>query len=167
MSKQEAAKSAQKPMTIVLDPGAARALSTTALLAMHSWFIAKLALPSEDGALELWVGIAALTGMISSIAFFVCTYGVLANAPDTMLDERQRFERNRAYFDAFRSIVAMLVLGAVGAEFTTGIFGVELSVAILQNYLLLMFTTALVLPGTLLAWRDVNVERETRATSKD
>jgi hypothetical protein len=39
-------------------------------------------------------------------------------------------------------------------------FGVELSVAILQNYLLLMFTTALVLPATLLAWRDVALDNE-------
>jgi hypothetical protein len=160
MNTRRAGVPARKPFTIALGPGAARALSGLALSAMHFWFIAKLALPSEGGELELWVGLAALTGLVSSVAFFVCSYGVLANAPDAMLGEGQRFERNRAYSDAFKSIAAMLLLGSVGAEFVTGIFGVELSVAILQNYLLLMFTTALVLPATLLAWRDVALEDE-------
>lgn len=160
MNTQRAGLGARKPITIVLGPGAARALSSFALLAMHFWFIAKLSLPSENGVLELSVGFAALTGLISSVAFFVCSYGVLANAPDELLDEGQRFERNRAYSDAFKTVAAMLLLGSIGAEFATDIFGVPLSIGILQNYLLLMFTTALVLPATLLAWRDVPLEDE-------
>jgi hypothetical protein len=34
------------------------------------------------------------------------------------------------------------------------VFDFELSVATMENFMLLMFTTALILPGFLLAWSD-------------
>ena len=133
-------------------PRTARIVGSYALIAMHGWFFAKLGLPSEDGAAEVIVGLAALTGMITSILFFLGTYGVMANAPDAMLDERELADRNRAYFSAFKYLVAMALLGGVIPEFLAKAIGFELSVGVLKNYIFLIFTTALVLPGFFLAW---------------
>lgn len=133
-------------------PRTARILGSYSLIAMHSWFLAKLGLPSADGSVEVIVGFAALTGMIASIVFFIGTYGVMANAPDAMLDERELADRNRAYFSAFKYIVAMTILGGMIPELLAKLFNFELSVGVMKNFMLLMFTTALVLPGFFLAW---------------
>ena len=139
---------------INLSPWMGKALGSYALIAMHTWFLAKLGLPSETGGSEVAVGLAALTGMLASILFFVSTYGVMANAPDAMLDERELSQRNRAYFTAFKYLVLMTVLGGMVPEFIAKLFNFDLSVAVLKNYILLMFCTALVLPGFMLAWSD-------------
>jgi len=139
---------------IDLSPRSGKFLGSYALIAMHTWFFAKLGLPSASGGTEVAVGLAALTGMIASILFFVGTYGVMANAPDAMLDERELSQRNRAYFSAFKYIVLMTILGVVLPEFIAKVLNFELSVEFLKNYMLLMFTTALVLPGFMLAWYD-------------
>jgi hypothetical protein len=131
-----------------------KALSGYALVAMHLWFVLKLNLPSSEGLMELIVGLCALTGMIASIIFFVSTYGVLANAPDQMLDEREVGERYRAYFDSFKYLLLMTILGGMIPELMSKALGFELSVGVMKNFMLLMFTTGLVLPGTFLAWRD-------------
>lgn len=139
---------------INLSPRAGKILGSYALIAMHGWFLTKLILPSEDGVAELLVGIAAITGMLASVFFFVGTYGVIANAPDAMLDERELADRNRAYFGAFKYIVLMTMAGGMFPEFLAKVFDFELSVAMMENFMLLMFTTALILPGFLLAWSD-------------
>lgn len=139
---------------INLSPRTGKILGSYALIAMHGWFFAKLGLPSSAGGAEVFVGFAALTGMIASIVFFVGTYGVLANAPDAMLDERELAERNRAYFSAFKYLVAMTIAGGMVPEFLSKLFNFDLSVAVMKNFMLLMFTTALVLPGFFIAWAD-------------
>lgn len=143
-----------RAMRIHLSPLMGKILGSYALIAMHGWFVAKLGLPSQAGGLEIFVGLAALTGMIASIIFFVGTYGVLANAPDAMLDERELAERNRAYVSAFKYLVAMTIAGGMIPEMLSKMFNFDLSVAVMKNFMLLMFTTALVLPGFLLAWTD-------------
>jgi len=100
------------------------------------------------------VGVAAITGMLASIVFFISTYGVIANAPDAALDERELAERNRAYFGAFKYLVLMTVVGGMVPEFLAKLFNFELSVGVLKNFILLMFTTTLVLPGFLIAWAE-------------
>lgn len=139
---------------INLSPRISKLLGSYALVAMHSWFLVKLALPSENGGAELVVGLAAITGMLASIVFFVSTYGVIANAPDAALDERELAERNRAYFGAFKYLVLMTVAGGMIPETLAKLFNFELSIGVLKNFILLMFTTALVLPGFLIAWSD-------------
>ena len=139
---------------IHLSPRAGKILGSYALIGMHGWFLTKLILPSEDGVAELLVGIEAITGMLASVFFFVGTYSVIANAPEAMLDERELADRNRAYFGAFKYIVLMAMAGGMFPEFLAKVFGFELSVAMMENFMLLMFTTALILPGFLLAWSD-------------
>ncbi len=139
---------------INLSPRSGKILGSYALFAMHGWFLTKLTLPSADGVAELLVGIAAITGMLASVFFFVGTYGVIANAPDAMLDERELADRNRAYFGAFKYIVLMAMAGGMFPEFLAKVFDFDLSVATMENFMLLMFTTALILPGFLLAWSD-------------
>jgi hypothetical protein len=123
---------------INLSPRTGKILGSYALIAMHGWFFAKLGLPSQAGGAEIFVG----------------TYGVLANAPDAKLDERELAERNRAYFSAFKYLVAMTIAGGMIPEFLSKVFHFDLSVAVMKNFMLLMFTTALVLPGFVLAWAD-------------
>lgn len=142
---------------INLGPRTGKVLGFYALAAMHGWFLVKLALPSETGNAELGAGLAALTGMIASIVFFVSTYGVLANAPDRMLDERELAQRNQAYVGAFKYLVLMTILGGMIPEFLAKVFHFELSVGVMKNFMVLMFTTALVLPGFLLAWGERRV----------
>lgn len=141
-------------MHIKLGPRTGRVLGGYALLAMHGWFLAKLSLPSQSGAGEVLVGLAALTGMIASMVFFVGTYGVLANAPDNQLDERELADRNRAYFSAFKYLVFMTILGGMVPELMAKLFKFELSVGVMKNFMLLMFATALILPGYMLALKD-------------
>ncbi len=139
---------------INLSPRTSKLLGSYALVAMHAWFLIKLGLPSSSGGAELAVGLAAITGMLASIVFFVSTYGVIANAPDAALDERELAERNRAYFGAFKYLVLMTVAGGMVPELLAKLFRFDLSVGVLKNFILLMFTTALVLPGFLIAWSD-------------
>ena len=150
----------RKPATIVLGPRAARLLGGYALVAMHAWFVIKLTLPSETGGMELIAGLAALTGLLACATFFVCTYGVLANSPDEMLEDWQVSERNRAYFGAFRYLLALLLLASLGSDFIAKLFDFELSIAVMQNFLVLVIATALVLPAYLLAWRDQRPSRD-------
>lgn len=139
---------------INLSPRTSKLLGSYALVAMHGWFLIKLGLPSQSGAAEVAVGVAAITGMLASVVFFISTYGVLANAPDAALDERELAQRNRAYFGAFKYLVAMTIAGGMVPEFLAKLFNFELSVGVLKNFILLMFTTALVLPGFLIAWTE-------------
>lgn len=150
----------RKPIMITLGPWSARVLGSYALIAMHSWFLIKLALPSDSGAAELVAGVMALTGLLSSGAFFVCTYGVLANSPDDRLDEWQVSERNRAYFGAFKYLVTLLLVGSLFGDLLARLFHFDLSMKVVQNYLVLMLATALVLPASLLAWRDSTPGRD-------
>ena len=159
MANPQSASARKKPVTIVLVPRSARVLGGLALVAMHAWFILKLTLPSQSGAVELIAGVMALTGLIASGAFFVCTYGVLANSPEHMLDEWQVSERNRAYFGAFKYLVLMLLVGSLGSDLGAKLLHFELSIAVMQNYMVLMVATAIVLPASLLAWRDAPRER--------
>lgn len=137
-----------------LGPRTGRLLGGYALVAMHAWFIAKLGLPSGSGAAEVFVGLAALTGMVAGLIFFVGSYGVMANSPDDALDERELSQRNRAYVSAFRYLMLMTILGGMVPELFAKILGFELSVGAMKNFMMLMFTTALVLPGFLIAWSD-------------
>lgn len=139
---------------IHLSPRTGRLLGSYALIAMHGWFFAKMGLPSETGVAEIIVGLAALSGLIVGLIFFVGTYGVLANAPDAMLDERELAQRNRAYFSAFKYLVAMTIAGGMIPELLSKAFHFDLSVAVMKNFMLLMFATALVLPGFLIAWAE-------------
>jgi hypothetical protein len=136
---------------IGLRPRTGKLLGGYALIAMHGWFVVKLTLPSQTGLVEPLVGFAALTGLVASACFFLGTYGSLARASETTLDERELASRNRAYFSAFRYIVLMTFVGGIIPDLLASFFNFELSVGILQNFILLMFATALVLPGFLIA----------------
>lgn len=160
MANPARARSGRRPLTLVLGPRAARLLGGYALVAVYAWFMVRLVFPSATAALDLAASLLAVTGLIAAVAFFVCTYGVLANAPDDMLDEWQIAQRNRAYLSAFRWLVALVLLGAIGAEIATRLLRFEISISSMQNYLLLMLATAMVLPASFLAWRDSPLDRD-------
>lgn len=150
-----------EPQTIKslrISRAAGKLLGGYALVAMHGWFIFKLALPSPTGLLESVVGIAAITGMVTSLAFFVSSYGAIANAPDALLDERELADRNRAYVFSFKYLVAMTLAGGILPEILAKVFAFSLSIGVMKNFMMLMFTTALVLPGTVLAWSEKDVD---------
>lgn len=150
----------RKPATLVLGPWGARALSGSALVAMHAWFLLKLTSPSDLDGVERVAGALALAGLLASVTVFVCTYGVMANAPSEWLDEWQLTERNRAYFSAFKYLTSMLLVGSIGAEVCARLYRMELKAGVMQDYLMLMFATAMVLPASLMAWRDTPLGRD-------
>lgn len=144
----------KRPLTILLAPRSARTVAGLALVSMHGWFLLKLTLPSEGGAEEILTAAMALFGLVSSVALFVSNYGVLANSPDERLDEWQILQRSKAYIRAFQYVVAMIFVGLACSDILERFFGFELSIGIMENYLVLIFATAIVLPAALLAFWD-------------
>ena len=146
---------ADRSKYILLSPRAAKALSAVALGALYLWFILKLLLTGEQPALQLVVSFAALVGFSSSIVVFLCSYSFVANAPVEDLDEREVQERNAAYLHAYGYAVMMLLIGLIGSDLIGKVFGnFNLSPAVIANFLNLAFFSCLIMPATILAWRD-------------
>ena len=146
---------ADRSKYILLSPLAAKILSAVSLGALHLWFVMKLFLVGEQPALQLAVGFAALTGFSTAIAMFLCTYSFVANAPVKDLDEREVQERNAAYLKAYAYAVAMILIGYIGSDLVGKVYGdFKLTSAVVTNFLNLTFFSCLIMPATILAWRD-------------
>jgi hypothetical protein len=140
---------------ILLSPGGAKALSVVALGGMYAWFLMKLFLVRNQPGLQLAVGVAALVGMVGSIVMFLCTYSFVANAPDKYLDEREIQDRNAAYMKAYTYAVVLLLVGYMASDVVGRVYsGFEVTSHVVTNYLNLAFFTCLIMPATILAWRD-------------
>ena len=140
---------------ILLSPRGAKALSVVAIGALYGWFFLKLLLVGEQPALQLAVGVLALVGMVASIVMFLCTYSFVANAPDKYLDEREIGDRNAAYMRAYVYVVSMLLVAYIGSDLVGKVYGnLQVSSAMVTNFLNVAFFTCLIMPATVLAWRD-------------
>lgn len=140
----------------------ARALSVGALGSLSLWFALKFLLTEEPGpqqaGLQLAVGVLALAGMVASVLLFLSTYSFRANAPDAQIDEREVTERNRAYFRAYQTLVFVLLLSYIVAEFGEKAFGWVPTRGVIANFLTLLIFAALTLPAAILAWWDAGDE---------
>jgi hypothetical protein len=144
---------------ILLTPRGAKALSVVAIGGMYSWFLLKLFLRSDQPALELAVGALGLVGVLGSIVMFLCTYGFVANSPDKYLDEREIQDRNAAYMRAYVYSVSMLLIGYIASDVVGKVYsGFEVTPDVVTNYLNLALFTCLIMPATVLAWRDKGLD---------
>jgi hypothetical protein len=69
------------------------------------------------------------------------------------LDERELSERNSAFVRAYEYLFVMLLLSSVIPEGVAKLLNTELTVAFMEDFILLLFATGFLLPGFLLAWR--------------
>jgi hypothetical protein len=140
---------------ILLTPTSAKVLSVVAIGGLYAWFLLKLFLKSDQPALQLAVGALGLIGVVGCIVMFLCTYSFVANSPDKYLDEREIQDRNAAYMRAYTYSVTMLLIGYIASDVVGKVYsGFEVTPEVLTNYLNLALFTCLIMPATILAWRD-------------
>lgn len=146
---------ADRSKYILLTPNGAKALSVVAIGSLYAWFVLKLFLTAEPPVLQLTVGALGMIGALSSVVMFLCTYSFVANAPDKYLDEREIQDRNAAYMRAYIYAVSMLLVGYIASDVVGKVYsGFEVTPEVLTNYLNLALFTCLIMPATILAWRD-------------
>jgi hypothetical protein len=139
---------------IALSPAKVRVLSIVSLGGLAGWFVSKLVLPLSDPSNQFFVGLLALISFISSIVVALSGHAYLANAPDQQLDERELSQRNAAYFRAYQISAVAVLAGLIGIHRVAIWTGNTASAAVYENYLTLIFFAHLVLPASILAWRE-------------
>ena len=145
---------------IHLSAPAARRLSILVLGCLFGGYMLAAVLPQAPRALEAGFSLLKITGLLGAFALFLDGHGQTANAPDTMLDERQRVERDRAYVRSHQIIV-----GALFAAFVYTVPAVPLgwwlpAQGAAIDLLSAFGIAALALPGIILAWRTPVEEAE-------
>lgn len=147
-------ETSKRAFRIELSPAKVRFLSVVSLGGLSGWFLCKLVLPMSDPLAQLFVGVLALTSFISSIVVALSGHAYMANAPDKQLDERELAQRNAAYVRAYQISAMAVLAGLIGlhrlAIWTDNIA----SAAVYENYLTVIFFAHLVLPASVLAWRE-------------
>jgi hypothetical protein len=127
----------------------ARGLSVVALLALVTGYLGA----AIAGDAPLLFGVLKLVGLIGAAALFLDAHGQRANAPDRMLDERERRERDRAYVLAYQAVLGVMFIALIYTIPAQG-FGWWLPDAAAMLDLISAFAiAALALPGVILAWR--------------
>ena len=92
---------------------------------------------------------------ICSIVVFLCTYSFVANAPKKDLDERELQDRNSAYMSAYLYAVTILLIGYIGTDLIGKVYSdFQVTPEVVRNLLNVAFFTCLIMPATILAWRD-------------
>ncbi len=139
---------------LLLSPGAARWLALIALASLHGWFLLKFFLIEPMPALQLAVGALGLVGMLGAMVIFLCTYNFQAHAARRDLDERELTQRNEAYFRTHQYLIAGVLVGLLIMEFWERATGLKITIGQLGNFLNTLFFSGLILPATILAWKD-------------
>lgn len=133
----------------------ARALSVLVLVVMPIGYLGGAIWP--DMALPLF-GILRLVGLFAALALFVDIRNQRVNAPDAMLDERERAERDSAYRTSHYAIVGTLFV-ALFYTVPAQLFGWwfpdrEGAIDLLSAFAI----ASLALPGIIAAWRERSIE---------
>jgi hypothetical protein len=148
------ARRADRSKYLALTPGSARVLSLISIGGMHLWFILKFFLEGTAPALQFVVGLTALVSIVGCTVVYVCTYNFVANAPSTLLDERELAERNAAYFRSFQYVCVLLLVGYIGTDVSARTIEPVISKQVIANYFVVAFFTSLIMPAAILAWKD-------------
>ncbi|WP_426163219.1 hypothetical protein [Sandarakinorhabdus sp. DWP1-3-1] len=133
----------------------ARRLSIAALAALGIGYLGSAVLADPPRWLFVALGLLKIFGLVGAIALFIDSTGQHANAPDRLLDERQRHERDRAYVLSYQVIVVSMFaafLYTIPAQ-ALGWWLPQIAPAI--DLLSAFAITSLALPGIILAWRGV------------
>lgn len=136
-----------------LGPTASRVIGLYALIAVHGWFVLEYAYPSAGEHFALALSLLKISGLLATAIFVMGTFGAMAYAADRELDERELSQRNSAFVRAYEYLFVMLLLSSVIPEGVAKLLNTELTVTFMKDFILLLFATAFVLPGFLLAWR--------------
>ena len=146
--------------TLKLSPTRARGLVAATYLALIVGYLLDLGLDPMDGGFSMFVSALKLAGLLGCFVIFLTTFSFTANAPDHQIDERERAERNTAYFHAYQ-----VVIGAVFLMFLA-LIGIRLltdwapTIGTLEELLTLIGIGGLALPPAILAWRSSADELE-------
>lgn len=142
---------------IILAAGQARILSVLALSAIVAGYLLDAIFTEMPRAAFVAVGIVKLFGLLGATALFLDAHGMAANAPEKLLDERQRAERGRAFVLSHQIIVSAIFLiflytlpaKPLGWWFPSLDDGIDLLSA--------FGIVGMALPGIILAWRTPRV----------
>ncbi len=132
----------------------ARILSAMVLAALGIGFVGGAMFPDGDGGVQTGLAVLRLIGLLGAVALFIDVRNQQAHAPDAMLDERQRGERDSAYLRAHPMIVGTMFLvlfytvpaTRLGWWLPDGDGAIDLLSA--------FAIASLALPGMILAWRE-------------
>jgi hypothetical protein len=133
----------------------ARALSLLVLVVMPVGYLGGAIWPATAQPL---FGLLRLIGLFAAVALFVDIRNQRVNAPDTMLDERERAERDSAYRASHYGIVGTMFVvlfytipaKALGWWFPDRDGAIDLLSA--------FAIASLALPGIITAWRERSIE---------
>lgn len=136
----------------------ARALSVLVLVVMPIGYLGGAIWPYTPEAASPFFGILRLIGLFAAVFLFVDSRSQRVNAPDNMLDERERAERDSAYRASHYGIVGTMFVvlfytipaKALGWWFPDRDGAIDL----LSVFAIVSFA----LPGIIAAWRERRIE---------
>jgi hypothetical protein len=96
--------------SLKLSPSRARWLVGITYPALIAGFALDLAFDPQQSPFVLVVSALKLAGLIGCLVIFFTTFSFTANAPEHQIDERERIERNTAYFLAYQVVIAAVFL---------------------------------------------------------
>ena len=146
--------------SLKLSPSRARWLVGITYPALLAGFALDLAFDPQQSPFDLVVSALKLAGLIGCLVIFLTTFSFTANAPEHQIDERERIERNTAYFLAYQVVIAavfLLFLTSIAVRLFTAWTP---SVMVLEELLTLIGIGGLALPAAILAWRSTADEEE-------
>lgn len=136
------------PLMLDIAPATARRLSVVVGVAIVGGLIAH-AVPHG----LLVASLLKVVGLAGALALFVSPFGAMANAPDALLDERERLDRATAFIRAHQLIVGALfvavIAGIVAQASDRPLPSGEAAFDLLTQFAIV----ALAVPGVILAWR--------------
>ena len=148
---------------LTISPRGARIVSVVALGGLCLSFL--LGFKTDDGAdhgvtaLGLVAVMSAVAGYGCAIFLVFCSYSFIADASPDDIDERELQERNAAYVWAYRYAALTLLVGYIGSDVIGKVYGdLEVTGEIVANFLRVALISSLILPATILAWRDRDAE---------
>jgi len=146
--------------SLKLSPARARWLVAATYPALVVGYLLDLALEPQSGGFAMAVAALKLAGLVGCGVIFLTTFSCTANAPDHQIDERERAERNAAYFRAYQVVISavfLLFLALIGLRLLTEWTP---TVGTIEELLTLIGIGGLALPAAILAWRSPAEEDE-------
>lgn len=140
--------------SLKLNPSRARWLVAVTYPALIVGYLLDLALAPPDGGFGLVVSLLKLAGLVGCGVIFLTTFSFTANAPDHQIDERERAERNVAYFRAYQVVIGavfLMFLALIGIRWLSDWTP---TVGTIEELLTLIGIGGLALPAAILAWRS-------------
>lgn len=140
------------PLTLSLRT--ARILSVLVLAGLGIGYLGGAVMADAAGETPIGFVVIRLVGLFSAVMLFIDGRGQMSQANDTMLDERERALRDKAYVATHQIMVLCLFgffLWSILARLLDGWMpGREQALDLLSGFALV----SMALPGIILAWRE-------------